>query len=270
MFSFMTFNDAYSKQSHKSIIMDTTRTYKISMKDQSEFIGQCVKNDSVFLIIKTISPAKIFEIQISNIKNIEEIEPPTYDNGVYWYGNPNASRYLYSSSAINLKKGKGYYQNTYLLLNSLAYGITDNISITAGFELLSITSSLDNGNFNPVYFISPKVGFKVNDYLHLGGGFLYTSGYDFIYHTHGGLSFLYGVGTVGNTNSNVSLSFGWGAEKWEVTKEPFIGMSGTIRLEKNISFITDNYFIPTHQTASHTGDKFVSYQGFYSYGFRFF
>ena len=96
---------------------DTLSTYKIEMYDHSEFIGTFLYKDTTIIAIKTGSIPKI-EMPIKKIKMITLVDPLNIKKGVYWFPNPNATRYLFAPSAIPLKKGEGYYQNTYLILNS--------------------------------------------------------------------------------------------------------------------------------------------------------
>ncbi|MEI6090428.1 MAG: hypothetical protein WCR42_08255 [bacterium] len=270
--SFITFNEAYSKQIRKSIIMDTTKTYKIYTKDNTDFTGKFKKKDSVNVTFITNSQTKI-EIPLTNIykideiDEIDEIEAPVYKNRKYVFENPNASRYFFSSSAINLKAGQSYYQNTYVFLNSFAIGISNNISIAAGIEFLSTFASLREGDFTPVYFVSPKLGFKLTDNLHLGVGYFYTG----IFNAYGneGSGYLYGVATMGSKNNNFSLTVGFENSGFNFNEDPLIGFSGTIRVSKGVSLITDNIIVPTYSASYYNGYK-LEYLPFVSYGIRIF
>ncbi len=267
MLSFITFNEAYSKQFRKSVIMDTTKTYKISTIDKSEFIGQFVKRDSEIITIKTISLAK-FEIPISNIRKIDEIESPTYKNGEYWFENPNASRYFYSSSAINLREGEAYYQNTYVFLNSFGIGISDHLSVSGGIEFFTTVGSLGDDDFSPGYFVSPKLSFDVAENLHLGVGYFYSRMNTIFGNYRSG--YLYGVATLGNKSSNYSLTIGWNGSRLDFNKEPIIGFSATMRVTKGVALITDNLVLPTYNINHYTHDSEIKYFPNFSYGIRFF
>ena len=177
-------------------------------------------------------------------------------NGVYWFPNPNPTRYLFSPSAYNLKKGEGYYQNTYILLNSFNVGITDNFSFGGGFEF---TSTFIVGQ--PIFFLTPKLGFKINEKLHLGGGIMYASVPSFYSENsnRSSLGFLYGLSTFGNEEKNFTTGLGWGFVDNSFSANPFITISGLIRLSRKAAFVTENWFIPTN-----------GYTALFSYGIRFF
>ena len=229
--------------------VDSNKIYKIELKDGSIFIGNILQQDSVNLVLRTSTIPKI-EIPVANIKSIDEVDKSNLKKGSYWYPNPHATRYFYGPSAIGLRKGEGYYQNTYLVLNSFNVGITDNISIGGGLELITTFAIKD-----PLFFITPKVSFKVAEKFHTGGGVLYAripSGF-------GSLGTVFATGTYGTKDNNITGSLGWGFVGYEFSKLPIITLSGMTRISKRAALVTENWLIPTG-----------GYYGLFSYGFRFF
>jgi hypothetical protein len=69
------------------------------------------------------------EILESKIRKLEILKTDRFIKGQYWFENPNATRYLFGPTAIPLKKGEGYYQNTYIILQSFNIGVSNNFSI---------------------------------------------------------------------------------------------------------------------------------------------
>jgi hypothetical protein len=254
-----TTNSAFSQKTIVDQSRDSTKIYKIELQDGSVFIGYIIQQDSINLEIKTLSIPKI-EIPISKIKSIIELDSSNYKKGRYWFPNPNATRYLFAPSAFNLKKGEGYYQNTYLFLNSFNVGITNNFSIGGGLELLSTLGSLAFGEFSPTFFITPKVGFEVTNKFHVGGGVLYASIPSFSSAGRTSMGIAYGVGTYGTLDNNITLGMGWGFVNDEFSNNPNITLSGMTRIAKKVALVTENWFIPTSD----------GYKNFYSYGIRFF
>ena len=228
--------------------IDSTKIYKIELKDGSIFIGNILQQDSVNIVLRTSSIPKI-EIPVSKIKSIDEVDKSNFKDGSYWYPNPHATRYFYGPSAIGLKKGEGYYQNTYLVLNSFNVGITDNISIGGGLELISTFAGKD-----PLFFITPKVSFKVAEKFHAGGGVLYAR-----IPGGGSLGTVFATGTYGTTDNNITGSLGWGFVDSEFSERPIITLSGMTRISKRAALVTENWLIPTD-----------GYYGLFSYGVRFF
>jgi hypothetical protein len=249
VFTFLVFatSSVFGQKTNISEPIDSTKIFKIELKDGSIYIGSILQKDSVSLVLRTLSIPKI-EIPVSSVKSIDEVDKSNFKNGSYWYPNPHATRYFYAPSAIGLKKGEGYYQNTYLLLNSFNVGITNHISIGGGLELLSTFITKD-----PIFFITPKVGFKVSEKFHAGGGLLFTR----IPGTT--LGTMYGTGTYGSKDHNITSSLGWGFVDGEFSQRPILTLSGMTRISKRAALVSENWLIPTD-----------GYYGLFSYGVRFF
>ncbi|NBO69186.1 hypothetical protein EBV26_01695 [bacterium] len=179
----------------------------IVMKGESglRYVGSVIEKNERELTIMTDEGTKI-TILLSNILDIRAIPKSLIQDGEYWYPNPNDSRYLFAPSAFNLKKGEGYYQNTYLFINSFNYGITDNFSMGLGFEFLSTFGSLGNGSFDPIFFVTPKYSTQVSENMRVGVGVLVGKITDNI----GGFGVSYGLVTFGNPEHNATLGLGFG------------------------------------------------------------
>ena len=218
---------------------DTTKniqTSVIEMNDGDEYTGKIVKEDSTIIILKTTNADII--ISKSNIKKIDIYKY----SGKFKFPNLNDTRYFFGPSAIPIKKGKGYYQNVEVLLNFVNYGITNNISIGGGFEFMSLTQGY------PIILFTPKVGFKITEKFHLGGGVLY--GTMLGEGTRIGLPYV--VSTFGTSESNIT--FGGGVfVSGSDTSGPTIMLSGTSRASDNIAFLTENYLIFVDDAAMYFG-----------------
>ena len=228
----------------------------IVMKGESglRYVGSVIEKNERELTIMTDEGTKI-TILLSNILDIRAIPKSLIQDGEYWYPNPNDSRYLFAPSAFNLKKGEGYYQNTYLFINSFNYGITDNFSMGLGFEFLSTFGSLGNGSFDPIFFVTPKYSTQVSENMRVGVGVLVGKITDNI----GGFGVSYGLVTYGNSEHNATLGLGFGLFDGQLRSDPVITISGMTRLSRRISLVTENWFFPADV-----------YRGIISYGIRFF
>lgn len=240
---------------------DSTKLYRVELKDGSFFIGEIISSDTALVVFKTNAVARM-ELDPDKISKIEEIEKSSMNQGVYWFPNPNPTRYLFGPSAINLKAGEGYYQNTWLFLNSFNVGVTDYFSVGGGLEFISTFATLAQGDFQPIFILTPKVGFKVQDKLHLGGGILYASlpSFDDEGSNRTGLGIAYGIGTYGSADHNFTFGTGLGFVDQEFSKNPIITFSGMTRIARKTALVTENWLV-------YSGD---SYYGMYSYGIRFF
>lgn len=213
---------------------------------QGVFLGQTEGG----IRLKTDSAGEVV-IPHNQIKSTKIIDDSRFRDGEYWFENPNATRYLFSPSAFNLKKGEAYYQNTYLVLNSFNIGLTDNITMGGGFELISTFTG------TPAFYLTPKASFEINDKWRAGGGLLYANviGVD---EDFSGLGIGYGIVTYGNTDDNATLGLGYGFVDGEFSSKPIITLSGMKRVSRRIGLVSENWFVPIN-----------GYYGILSYGLRF-
>lgn len=228
--------------------LDTNTIYHFEFNEGSEIYARIRQLGADELVLESDALGQM----IVKVYHINQLEGEKYNldkKGKYWFQNPNATRYFFAPTAINLEKGTGYYQNVYVLLNMANYGVTDWFSIGGGFEFITTFSP----ESKPIAFITPKVGFPVGEKLHLGCGFL--GGY-FAEETAG---MFYGLGTYGTLDHNLSIGLGWGFVSTEFQENPFITFSGMARTGRKFSLVTENWFIPTED-----------YYTIISYGGRFF
>lgn len=199
----------------------------VTMKDGTEYKGTIVSQDSETLVLKTSNG--VLNLLSPQVDSIEQ-----YDyEGKFEFPNPHDTRYFFGPSGIPVKKGKGYYQNLMLTTNFVNYGITKNISLGGGLEFISTVLG------NPVWFLTPKVGFNISKNLHAGGG-IFMAGLA----GEGTATLGYGVVTVGHAETNLTLGAGYGFVSGEVSQNPAIMLSGTHRVSRSIALLTENYVLP--------------------------
>ena len=251
---FCSFQLGYSQDTNNK------QVYRVTLNDKSSYIGEITEETTSTLVLINQTTGVKTELPTTQIQKKELLSEISIKNNEYWFENPNATRYLFGPSAFNLKKGEGYYQNTMLLLNSFNVGITDYFSIGGGIEFLSTFITLSQGSFNPIIYFTPKVGFSVADNIHVGGGVLLASIPQFGETSNTGLGMLYGLGTYGNLDHNVTATIGWGSVDGNSFNKPLITVSGMTRVAKKTALVTENWLIPTDS----------SYEPIFSYGVRFF
>lgn len=254
LFSHSSFAQKDTTQSRLPV-PDTAVTYRLELNDGSIYFGSILSEDVEKIQFQTLSKSRL-DINKRDIKKREQLEAGDFVNGTYWFKNPNPTRYLFGPSAFNLKAGEGYYQNTYLLLNSFNVGLTDYLSIGGGFELLS---TFVKGSEGPIFILTPKVGFEVSPRFHAGGGVLYLSVPSLFEGSRTGLGVGYGIGTYGTENSNITGGLGWGFVEGEFSSRPIATFSGMHRISRKVALVSENWLIPAD-----------TYYGVYSYGIRFF
>ena len=175
-----------------------------------------------------------FEIKSNTISKISMSNAYVNRKGSSWFANPNATRYFFAPSAIPLRKQEGYYQNAYLLANSVNVGITNNITIGGGVVIPLL------------FYVTPKVSFKVAKNVYLGGGILFTQSFISGFGLCAGIG--YGLATYGSYEHNVTIGAGYGYAKfnteYKTTPMPIVTVNGMTRVSKKLSLVSENWLIP--------------------------
>ena len=236
---------------------EVSKAYVVTLNDGSTISGKLLSITDNEIVIKSVSMDEV-RLQKANIKTMTEVSSINQKKSGVWFTNPNATKYLIGSSAIPSEKKSGYYQNTWVFINSFSYGITNNISISAGFEIISIFAK-DNGPY--AFYINPKASFKIANNFYLGANILYANTLKTV-EEFGGLATLNAFATYGNKNNNVTCGVGWGWADGEFSSKPLIVVSGMVRASNRIGFVSENWIIPGIDDG---GD----FYGIYSYGIRF-
>lgn len=141
--------------------------------------------------------SQCFEIIEEELGEFEE------DNSRFLELNLQKTRYFYSPSGHQLKKGQGYTHNMYVLYNSMSYGINDYL--TAGVVLTPFGAGA-----------TLKAGVSANESISVSGGFQVLMPYRIpTYYTRTVTDFtspiLMGFGnmTFGTSKRNVTMNYGY-------------------------------------------------------------
>jgi hypothetical protein len=186
----------------------------------------------------------------ASVLNVRQIESARLRNGEYWFENPHSTRLLFSSTAFPLERGTGYYSNTWLVLHTFATGLTDRFTLGGGllwFPGVSLDETLMY--LLPKYTVidGPQTKVAVGalaGILPLGSiedGDPWTAG------------ILYGVGTTGTRDNNLSLGVGWGYAGDDLASRPIVMVGGQARLSRRLSLISENWFIPVDRRTEGIG-----------------
>jgi hypothetical protein len=235
-------------------VSDTTVRHSVRLLDGTTLVGRIVDigADSVRVQIDggTVVVAR------KAVESVQQFPISHLRNGSYWFENPHGTRLLFSSTAFPLEKGSGYYANTWIFLHTFAGGLTDRFTLGGGvlwFPGLSIDETF--------LYLLPKYtvvdGEKGKLAIGALAGWLPYYGEDDTERLSAGL--LYGVGTTGNRDSNLSLGLGWGYAGRELATRPVVMIGGQGRVARRISLISENWFLPVDGGT----------EGVLSYGLRF-
>ena len=217
-------------------------SYYIQTTDGNTYRGQILSQDSVSIQFN-LERFGAHRFLKTEIKKLQAIEKEKMVGDEYWMDNPQATRYFFSPNAYGLKKGEGYYQNVWVMVNSFAVGVTNYFSIGGGVVPLFLFA----GSPTPVW-ITPKISIPVaKEKFNLGGGALIGT---VLGEEETGFGILYGISTMGSKDKNVSLGLGYGYAGGSWLRVPMINLNTMIRFGRRGYFISENYFIQTEETTA--------------------
>lgn len=219
---------------------------ELILNDGKIILGKLETKTETSLTILTQNLGQI-TLSKSAIKSIKIIENTQIKNGQYLFPNPHPTRYFFGPSAIPLKKGEKYFQNAYLLANSIQIGLSDQFSIGGGVVIPFL------------FYITPKFGKKISENVHVGGGILLAS--SLISNLNLGIGVGYGSITLGSHENNVTLNVGWGATKgdsydavsnttktsWSFANKPMFTFSGMTRISKRCMLVSENWVFTVNE-----------------------
>ena len=233
-------------------IPDSEHLQILTTRDGSSFVGRITEIGETEIQFET-ELGKI-TIPISKIKEIKGIPVTSMKKGTYWFPNPNATRLYFAPTARMLREGEGYFADYYLFFPGFAYGISDNITIGGGMSLIPFVGIDDQ-----IFYITPKVGLKAGPRTNFAAGALLIKIPGFSDDGESPLvGILYGVGTFGTSDGNLTAGLGYGFVDGDFADKPMVMIGGEQRFARRASFVTENYIFPGID------------QPFISYGIRFF
>jgi hypothetical protein len=165
----------------------------------------------------------------------------------------NYTRLLFSPTGRPLAKGTGYFSDHYVVFPGVAYGLTDNLSISGG---VSVIPGLGLGE--QLFYVAPRFGKQFSDRVAVSAGVLWARGGE-------GEDEQLGVGfamaTFGQPDKSLTVGGGlartveryteWqyvnGRERFQtfsdVSYTPVIGFGGTARLSRRVAFVSENWLV---------------------------
>jgi hypothetical protein len=208
---------------------DTSAVTRLILQDGSELKGYIIEERDSLIIFRSVSGIKM-EIDTILVKKNESIAGEISDGELIRY-DPNRTRLLFGPTARTLKKGNGYFSTYEIFFPSLAYGVTDFITLSGGVSLVP-------GVDEQVIYAGAKVGIFESEVVTLAGGFIYAHVSD----TDFGIA--YGVVSIGSQRIAGTLGIGLGYEDWEFSDTPVIILGGEVQVSNSIKLLTENWLPP--------------------------
>lgn len=239
-FNFGRFAISKKKVKHVEKVYTNTSVI-ISLGANSNYRGKIKSIDGGKVRFKANN--KTIDVALRDIKNIEVIEASGPN-----IANPNSTRYFFAPSAIPLQKGSGYYQNAYILSNSVSFGITDKFTLGGGVIIPLL------------FYTTPKISWKLGDKVYLGAGMIAATTIipDLI--ISGGIP--YGIFTFGNTEDNITLGTGygllWNDGDFKDSGKPIVTLNAMKRLNDRFHLVSENWLL-----AFVTESEYLISEGYY-------
>ncbi len=224
-------------------------TVNLKLRDGTRLRGKIIQNDGKNYLIQTENLGTL-NIPAINVLSSEQVSVSSSQadlNGA-WFEPLSNTSYLVNQSGYNLKRGDIRYTNTYIVSNSVNFGITDNFSANIGF--IPTVPALFN--------LGAKYSFKTSENVRfaLTGTYLFTFSSGF-YSSSSlyGIGAISAVGTFGSSTKNITVGATWGVVSGSIFSEkPIFQISGITRVSRRVAITSDNFLTTTQRySTSYSG-----------------
>ena len=244
---------AVDKESLKIPPADITQVLKLS--DGSTLFGRITAVTDTEITFKTDMGE--MTIPISRVEEITEVSQDRFKGGKYWFENPNRTRLLFAQNGRNLRKGEGYFADVWVFFPSVVYGLTDNISVGAGFTLIP-----GIGMDQQLWYLTPKIGVAALPTVSAAVSAMIirvpdTEDND-IEDPAEVVGAIFPTATLGTDDASLTAGLGFGFVDGEVADNPVVLLGGELRVSRRMALVTENWVFP------HVENPLISY------GIRFF
>lgn len=209
----------------------------ITLSNQEKITGKVQSEDETYLYLLVGSE----KISIPK-KNILYHSIASGEQGTEKEFRDYADQYFLTPSAIPVNKGEIYYRNIDLFGHLFSFGVTENFSINAGFESLSLFAG-----DSPVFIVTPKFSIPFENNLHFGVG-----ASSFIHEDDFG-AFVFGNTTIGNRKNNVTIGIGVATDGEEIVDEPLLFVGYAMEISKRVGIYGDYLAIPLFDDDDYDG-----------------
>lgn len=209
--------------------------YAITLKSGSVLRGKIVKKSRAEVILRTEDGLEI-KVPVDSIASIKLIRGQVV-GGEFRRFDPNYSRLMFAPTGRPLRRADGYFSDFYVFFPSVAYGVTSNFSIMAGFSILPGVN-LDE----QLKYFAPRLGVQTAENFAISVGALYAGAKD----VRAGIAFA--VASFGPPDNSFTAGLGLGYTKeegrdFEFAEHPVIMLGGNFRLSNNLALVSENWFI---------------------------
>ena len=230
-------------QGRPPVVRDTNVTHVLYLVDGSTLVGKLIDRDSTTVRFET--NGGLLTVPVARVKELRALAPAEVRGDQYWFPDANETRLFFAPTGRMLKKGEGYYSNTYLLLQNFVGGVSDRFTFGGGFSIVPTEDFVTNN----IYYLTPKLGVyntpKTNVAVGALAGVFPGSDFDNGPETFG---IMYAVGTRGGPEASVTGGVGYAFAGGEINNTPVFMLGGAVRTSRRVSLLTENYLTWTDET----------------------
>lgn len=214
---------------------NSSERYVIETLDGKVFEGPVIERTAEFIILDTrkIGYIRIFFVDIASMQRASQRETKIIETTqTYSYQTP--THYLGAPTAFGIKKEQGYYQNTWILINQVGYGFSDNFSLGLGMIPIFISGESDV----PIW-IMPKFSWPlVKDEIEISLG-------SFNFWALGNINFgiVNGKIAFGGPRSHISVGGGLAYEDGKILNGMLFTFDGLLKVGSRATLTAENYVI---------------------------
>lgn len=213
----------------------------VRLKSGQVLSGRIVSRDDRELVLESQDGVR----SVIPADSIAEVREAAADaKRAPWELDPNRTRYLYTPSGFMLPQGEGYVSQTELLLTTVAYGVTDWLTVGVGGVVPAWFAS---DGFNLIGLV--KIGASVTSWLHVAGTTQVFWAPSLDDATVAGLGFA--TVTLGSPDLHLGVSAGAPFVAGDIENdvgEAAFSVSGTWRVSNRIALVTENWFFPNQDS----------------------
>jgi len=257
LFSFSVFSQVSQFKATFIKAQQENKEVVVTLSDGNTYSGYVDSINETSAGVKTKNG--VFNFRFDRVINVKIIDPN--DKSSRWKDNPAKNKLFITQTGKMLDKGSGYYQNTYIFFSNFSYGISNSISIDAGFSMLP-----GLGIENQLYTVGAKIGTSLNSTLYVSGNVKYYKILDF----DEGVTSLFGSITYSRSRLDLTAGTGVGFANNNSSNALLI-IGGQYRVNERFAFLSENIILPAGDTNSEAlisfGGRFISTKSAFDLGF---
>ena len=198
----------------------------VRLRDGSVMYGRLERIGSDSVVIAASAGRMAFAV--AGVRDVRSVEARQQADGStqYWFHNSNTTRLLFAPTGRTLAAGEGYFADHWVVLGSVAVGLTDRVTVGGGSFLIPNSDA---------WFVTPKVAVVRSEKVNVAVGALAGG----IGKETGGIAFV--TSTFGGADNSFTVAAGNGFSGTRAAHQQLFMLGGERRVSRRMSLITENY-----------------------------